>query len=78
VANQPYAEKFVEWIENLDLSPNTLYGEPQLKLAFESDADLRRKCCVQDFEDEDDIGISKLSIRSLVNSFKYFYTNRRG
>lgn len=29
--NDPYLEPFVKWIEGLDVEPNVLHGEPQLK-----------------------------------------------
>jgi hypothetical protein len=52
-ANQPYIEKFKEWITSLQFKPNELYGEPQMKSDFEVDAEIRRKCAERDLADID-------------------------
>ena len=43
-ANKPYAQPFVEWIENLGYRKNKLHGEPQLKEEYSRDSDVQAKC----------------------------------
>jgi hypothetical protein len=52
--NQAYVEAFVSWIENLGYEPNKLYGEPQLKLEFEQNCDIKNWCGMRDLEDQED------------------------
>jgi len=52
-ANQPYAEQFIEWIENLSYEPNGLFGEPQLRTEFASDPEILNKCVARDLEDDE-------------------------
>jgi hypothetical protein len=49
-ANQPYLALFVEWIENLGMRPNHLYGEPQMKKEFARDMDVQAKCSLSCLE----------------------------
>jgi hypothetical protein len=35
-SNIPYEEKFLEWIEELNLTPNHLHGKPQIEIDFSS------------------------------------------
>jgi hypothetical protein len=49
-ANQPYIERFIDWIENLGYEPNELYGEPQLKSEFDLENDDCAKCARRDLE----------------------------
>jgi len=54
IANQPYLEKFLSWIADWGYVPNVLYGEPQLKLEFALDHDVRSQCARRDLEDEEE------------------------
>ena len=53
VANAPYVNAFVEWIEALRLQPNRLYGEPQLKYAIMARS-ARSVCSRRDLEEDND------------------------
>lgn len=52
-ANQPYADAFVHWIENLDFPTNKVIGEPQLKEKYSREKDLQVKCSARDLEEEE-------------------------
>jgi hypothetical protein len=51
-SNQPYFEKFVEWINQFEL--NKLLGEPQLILSLSDGDDVCAKCAARDLEDADE------------------------
>jgi hypothetical protein len=51
-SNQPYLEEFVEWLDSLGLELNKLHGDPQFKLEFEANADIRSICAKRDLEDD--------------------------
>ena len=51
--NEPYAQNFVDWIENLGYRKNKLHGEPQLKDELSRVSDLQRTCSTRDLEEDE-------------------------
>ena len=52
-SNQPYKELFISWIENLDIIPNKVLGEPQLKQQYTLEKELQSLCSLRDLEEDD-------------------------
>jgi hypothetical protein len=50
-SNQPFVEAFVEWIEGLDLRPNKVLGEPQMKEEYLRAKELQSLCSMRDLEE---------------------------
>ncbi|MEH2121709.1 hypothetical protein [Nostoc sp.] len=45
IANEPYKDAFVTWIEKLGCTPNKVHGEPQLKKKFILEGDISNCRC---------------------------------
>jgi hypothetical protein len=52
-ANQEYVEPFVNWIESLDIVPNKVIGEPQLKKQYMLEKELQAICSMRDAEEDE-------------------------
>ena len=52
-SNDPYADAFEKWIEGTKYKKNHLYGDPQLKVKFESDPDFGKKCSQLDLKEDE-------------------------
>jgi hypothetical protein len=52
-ANQEYVEPFVNWIEGLDIVPNKVIGEPQLKKQHTREKELQAICSMRDAEEDE-------------------------
>jgi hypothetical protein len=52
-ANQEYVELFVNWIESLDIVPNKVIGEPQLKKQYTLEKELQAICSMRDLEEDE-------------------------
>jgi hypothetical protein len=51
--NQEYVENFVNWIESLDIIPNKVIGEPQLKKQYSLEKELQAICSMRDAEEDE-------------------------
>jgi hypothetical protein len=49
-ANAAYVNKFVEWIESLELNTYKLHVKPQLRKEIMNDPQARSKCAARDLE----------------------------
>ena len=52
VENQPYLDLFIKWIENLDIVPNKVVEEPQLKKQYSYEKELQAICSMRDLEED--------------------------
>jgi len=50
--NDPFLELFVNWIEGLDVVPNKVIGEPQLKKQYSKEKELQSLCSMRDLEED--------------------------
>ncbi len=52
-AHQEYFEDFVNWIEDLDITPNKALGEPQLKRQYSLEKELQAICSLRDLQEDE-------------------------
>jgi hypothetical protein len=52
-ANQEYVDLFINWIESLDISPNEVIGESQLKKQYSLEKELQAICSMRDLKEDE-------------------------